>query len=288
MENEAVQNAPDNVLHGTSIEPREVPQIQSPDAAPLPEADVDYQRTSSVNLSPTVSVDREEDLQEPSQISDWYYADGVAGKGDKPEWFNDKTFKTIEEQARAQNEARKRLGGFVGAPEEGYELNLEEDLADLGLNEDDGILNQIADSAQELNMSQEGFNQLLNVYGTGMQEAMQQVEEENQQEYEAELTKLGPNGKEELKLIKQWSQNNIAPEMQQEFYGMLTSADRVKIFINLMDKIVPTRLSHIPPGTGLSRSHLMDMMKDPRYLNDADYQRHVDAEAENLYGVSKF
>lgn len=285
MENDSEEMS--NVPRGTIDQTSDIPQIPHPDEDHLPVENVDYQKASAVNLSPTVEVDKDNQLQEPSEDAEWYYADGVPGTGPKPDFFNSKTFKTLFDQARAQNEARKQLGSFTGAPDEGYELNVDESLNELGLNEEDVTLNAVADIAQELNMSQEGFDRLLNVYGNGMKEALDSLTAEEETQYQEELKKLGPNGKEDLKLIKQWCQNNIPDDLHQEFYGMLTSAGRVKIFVDLMDKIVPTRLSHVPPGTGLSRQHLLEMMKDPKYLTDTDYQRHVDSEAENLYGVRK-
>ncbi len=58
-------------------------------------------------------------------MEDWYYSQQegqpVLGRGDKPEWFNEKTFKSVEEQAKAYPELRKlynsKLKGLSGAPE---------------------------------------------------------------------------------------------------------------------------------------------------------------------------
>jgi len=62
----------------------------------------------------------------------WMWGDDITGTGEKPEWFKDSKYKSVSEQAKAYTELEKRLGGFVGAPKEGYQLNEE-----LGVNSDD-------------------------------------------------------------------------------------------------------------------------------------------------------
>ena len=42
--------------------------------------------------------------------------EATAEEGERPEWLKDK-YKTVEDQAKAYNDAEKKLGGFSGSPE---------------------------------------------------------------------------------------------------------------------------------------------------------------------------
>jgi hypothetical protein len=253
---------------------------------------LNIERSHVVDASPTIRVvdegGAENSVNTPPPLTpNWYYADGVGGKGEKPEWFNEGTFKTVEEQAKAQNEARKKLGQFSGAPEDGYELSLGEENQDIIVDESDALLNKFANIASELNMSQDGFNQILGMYFEEMKGYANQEEEQNQEYWKEEMKKLGPNGAEELKILKQWSRNALPEDLHGRFDDLITSADSVKIFQALIDTTVPTQLTHVAPGTGINRHQLRDLMKNPLYGRDQDFTRHVDAEANALYGRTK-
>lgn len=247
----------------------------------------------TVNISdqavePTVALQSEENFPDGAEEEiKWFYADGIEGTGEKPEWFNDKTFKTLSDQAKAQGELRKKLAGFTGSPKEGYEIQLGEQFEGMELDEEDPTLNQFADIADELNMSQEGFSKVINFYLGESQKVAQEEEQESRNYWEEQLKELGPNGVEELKLLQQWSRNALPEDLQESFYNLITDAKTVKIFQALIDQTIPTQLTHVAPGTGIDRSQLQELMKDPRYQLDGDFQRHVDAEAEALYGKKK-
>jgi hypothetical protein len=271
--------------HPELAQPQEAPVVQVAPEVPLV-APEDIEHTPAVDVSPTVIVDKPP-LNPVEPDADWFFAEGIPGKGEKPEYFNDKTFKTLADQAKAQTELRKKLASFTGSPEEGYEISLKEELASVEMDEEDPLLNQFAELASEMNMSQDGFNQVLNFYVE--ENAKFAQEESTQQEtyWKAEYEKLGPNGAEDLKLLKQWAQHNIPDEMQSAFDDMVTTADSVKIFNLLMDKIIPSNVSHISAGTGLSRHNLQELMKDQKYGRDQDFTRHVDSEAQALYSIKK-
>ena len=97
----------------------------------------------------------------------WFFADGVEGQGDKPEWFKEGTFKDISAQAenytKLQSHHNKLLGGFTGAPEGDYEYSLPQALEEAGVELDtsDPYLKDFANYARDNNMSQEIFSGLL-------------------------------------------------------------------------------------------------------------------------------
>lgn len=247
--------------------------------------------THVVDVGPTVKLIEESPEQSTSSENvgtpDWFYADGVNGTGEKPSWFNDQTFNTIEDQAKAQNEARKKLGGFTGPPDEGYELGPLGDNEEIAFDENDPFLTRFAETAQDMKMSQDGFNQMLNMYANEVKQIEIEEKEETEQFWKDELQKLGPDGVEELKILKQWSRNALPEELHEKFDDMVTSADVVNVFKTLIDRTVPTQLTHVAPGTGINRFQLRDMMKDPKYGRDDEFTRHVDSEAEALYGRTK-
>ncbi len=274
-----------NEQHPEVSEVQQETQSATPETPSLVDPEI-LDHTPTVDVSPTVTVDKPP-LEQIQPDADWFFAEGVPGKGEKPECFNDKTFNTILDQAKAHPQLRKKLASFTGAPEEGYEVTLNEELSTIEMDEDDPLLNQFADLAANMNMSQDGFNELLNFYVSESSKYVQEEVQSQEEYWKTEYDKLGPNGPEDIKLLKQWATHNIPDELRDSFENMITSADHVKIFNMLMDKIIPTQLTHVSAGTGLSRHHLQQMMADAKYGRDPDYTRHVDSEANQLYSIQK-
>lgn len=101
-----------------------------------------------------------ESTGEPPAEPSYFFADGIAGQGEKPDWLIDSKYKNVSEQAKGYNEIRKQLGAFTGAPEnyehfqpEGFELN-----------PDDPVLESAREWAKGQNMNQDGFNSLVDMY----------------------------------------------------------------------------------------------------------------------------
>ena len=82
--------------------------------------------------------------------AEWYFTEGVAGQGDRPDFFKDK-YKTLADQAKAYTDLESRFGGFTGAPEQ-YEIPE-------GF-EEDPIVATLAKYGKDSNMNQELFAQL--------------------------------------------------------------------------------------------------------------------------------
>lgn len=117
-------------------------------------------------------------------MSEFSYADGVAGEGDAPEWFKADKYANVSEQAKAYVEAEKqlkslsdkahqfnqtekelndlrvRLGSFTGAPET-YELSLPEGVE---IDPEDPMIARAQEWAKGLNLNQEGYNSALAMY----------------------------------------------------------------------------------------------------------------------------
>src|SRR6056297_936228 len=84
---------------------------------------------------------------------EWMFAEGYAGVGDKPEYLKE-NFKSVSAQAEAYVELEKKFGSFTGAPKDGYELPE-------NLDKEDALVEEVMKFGTEHNMSQDGFNQLM-------------------------------------------------------------------------------------------------------------------------------
>ena len=165
--------------------------------------------------------------------------EGQQQEHERPEWLLDKYAtdgKTVDEataeQAKAYKELSGKFGAFTGAPEEYAEVALSYELKEMGIeiSADDPMLEAAKEFAKESNMSQEGFNGMVNLY------AMQQVAEQKAQaEYkEQQLKALGPNANSRIENIQQWANKNLDPETIQGLEQIATSAESVKAIERLI------------------------------------------------------
>lgn len=167
------------------------------------------------------------------------HVEGQQQEAERPEWLLDKYAtdgKTVDEataeQAKAYKELSGKFGAFTGAPEEYAEVALSDELKEMGIeiSADDPMLEAAKEFAKESNMSQEGFNGMVNLY------AMQQVAEQKAQaEYkEQQLKALGPNANSRIENIQQWANKNLDPETIQGLEQIATSAESVKAIERLI------------------------------------------------------
>ncbi len=181
-------------------------------AAPVAEKDfLDYAAEETSQDSTT----------EGASSPPWFFADGVPGTGPKPEYYKAEKYKTLADQAKAQVELEQKLGVFTGAPEQYSFENLSE-----AINKESGLLKALAPKFKELNMSQTGFENLVNSFVEIQQQSLEIHPEDI-------IKDLGPNGAETFGRVAAWAKNNFTPEEQNIFREIATSADAIK----LLDKI---------------------------------------------------
>lgn len=84
------------------------------------------------------------------------------GQGEKPTWFKQDKYKTVAAQAEAYVALESRFGSFTGAPKDGYKLNLPEGVAPEAVNQNSPIFTEFGKWAAQNQLSQEGYNQLVN------------------------------------------------------------------------------------------------------------------------------
>lgn len=162
--------------------------------------------------------------QQPKEIQEWYLADGVKGNGDKPDYFNDKKYKNLMEQAKATPGLEKKLGAFVGAPEQ-YDMKI---LQDAGLEvASDGIGGEFLSVAKKLNMSQEGFNEIMAMYAKDIQSRLPLDRTQI-------VSGLGEGGEETYSKVGQWL-TNIG--LSKDELSVVDQSIMTSSMIRVLDKI---------------------------------------------------
>lgn len=248
----------------------------------MTESLIDPAQVEEIAQTENVNVEGESPETEKQQEALWYFADGLPGTGEKPEYLLPK-FKTVADQAKSYIEAEKRLGGFKGAPE-AYELALPEEISEkVSINAEDPLFQSFAATAKELNMSQDGFNKIVGVYA-------EKMAEQQKVNLEKELSELGEDAPQRIKTLTQWAMNNFDKSEFQTIAQIATSASAIKLLEKMRSKMTSTRIpenvdkENIAVPYEVRKSQLQQMVSDPRYKNDPGYRQQVDAEYERFYG----
>lgn len=213
----------------------------------------------------------------------------------KPDFLLDKYLaegrsmeESIAEQAKGYGELQKRFGAFTGSPEE-FELSLSDELKEAGaeLSADDPLVQEAMKFAKESNMSQEGFNGLVNLY------VEQQVAEAKAlTEYKAEQMKeLGSNAQARIENISQWGAKNLDGETFEALKGMATSAESVKAIEQLISKIgngsVDPQDAQNNSGFGVEELRKMQFEKDEhgnrKIQTDPEFRKRYNKLAAEVY-----
>jgi len=180
----------------------------------------------STEVSAEQSVSDAVSEQEPS----FYYAEGIAGTGDKPEYLKDK-YQTVEAQARAYGDLEGRFGAFTGAPDD-YQVLLSQEQADAGmeLDAEDPFISSMLEFAKESNMNQAGVDGLINLHL--MNEATRSDELKT---FQAEqVAALGENGQGRIDNLEKWGNANLPSDMVDGFKDLVHSAESAKAVEHLI------------------------------------------------------
>lgn len=178
-------------------------------------------------------------LEGATELGDGEYwlSEGVKGSGDMPEWYNAEKYKSVAEQAKAQRELEKRLGGFTGAPKDGYQ-------APEGVDAEDELFQQLQQFGEKTNMSQDALAeawQLLSAQDSVAQEVSQ----------EAELAKLGDNASQRISQADTVLRNNLSAEDYEKAKNLVTTAESVELIETMVRAMQPAKLpidGNIQPG----------------------------------------
>ena len=240
--------------------------------------------TSTPSIGEEAKVFDTQAVETPTETTEapasWMWGDDITGTGDKPEWFKDSKYKSVSEQAKAYTELEKRLGGFVGAPKEGYQLNEE-----LGINSDDPSIKAVLDVLGKSNASNEVANELISSYVQA-----QQAQEEGRRAKELEL--LGTNADYRINAIKEFATSAIPSHLQDTFNGMVTSAAGIEVVEALMKKMQGSVVA--PDGTTSAVKMDSDKLREMMFAKndngqlkssiDPEYKKMVDKAYRDFYG----
>lgn len=160
-------------------------------------------------------------LPDGDQGSTWRWSDDVAADGEAPDWFMHDKYQNVSEQAKAYTELSKKFGQFSGAPKDGYDLEKYKDALDM----ENPFLVKIMESAKEMNMSQGGLDQLL--------ELVKDYEEQSTFNPKDFMESLNSDEKNMAALLSQWGQNNFSSDE----FDILSSWITDKSSLNLLAKI---------------------------------------------------
>jgi len=196
----------------------------------------------------------------------------------------------MELQAKSYGELQAKLGAFTGAPES-YEVGLSQDLQDAGVMfaDDDPMLDLAKEYAKDSNMNQEGFNNLLELYGQqllGEQEALLQQRGE-------EIKLLGPNAESRLENINAWASANLDAETVAGLQEAGQTAAGVKAIEQLIAKTqnspVAPDASPAPSAPSDSAVKAMQFEKDEngnrRINTDPAFRKEYERKRDQLHGT---
>lgn len=218
---------------------------------------------------------------------DWFVAPDVKGQGDKPDWFNDKQFNTVYDQAKSAKEMRQKLGAFSGAPNE-YSLELGDDYKGVELDTEDPLLKDFTEFAKTNKMSQEAYTDTIKMFVSYSQLQDQHQEKELTEFQTMELEKLGgiEEAKGKIDEMCQWFGQNFPNCDVEDFKDMMYFADAFNIFRVMRDKMSYAKVpSSDLQNVDLTPDHeLRAMINSPKYLSDPSYQKMVDAKYKAKYG----
>lgn len=255
-------------------------------AEAAPEATVDTTQDTGLSgdaaavaevVGSTAAVDPNQDAQAVAEAvgtagetATWSFADGVPGQGDVPEWFKADKYKSVADQAKAYKDLESRFGSFTGAPEEYADVQLNEQLVEMGveLDKEDPMYQDALEFAKSLDMNQEGFDKMIELY------AMNQVAEQQAiQDHKAEqIQQLGPQAEARINNINAWANRNLPPEMIEGLQEMATSASTVQTLERLIAMSRPAQVAPSgEPVSGITEGELREM----QFETDKNGQRRI-------------
>jgi len=228
---------------------------------------------------------------------------------DKPEFVQDKFWDAdrkevnLENLASSYNALEKKLGSRtedlskqvrqdleqerLGKTPEEYKVNLPElpENVDVSVSDDMEIVQWWKDTAKKNGLSQEQFDEGVNVFITNAMATLPNVN--------TEMEKLGDSSKERVEAAELWSKKNLSPEAYNTFSSIASTAEGVKAIEEIMtmtkDSPMPTTPTQVSVTPDLV--DLKSMMNDPRYYDsnkrDDSYIKRVTELYEKAYESKK-
>jgi len=223
----------------------------------------------------------------------WMLAEGVNGEGETPEWFKGDKYGTVVDQAKAYKELESRFGSFTGSPEE-YAVNLSEELTERGIEigTDDPLYEEALSFAKDSNMSQEGFDKMMNLYATSKVAEGEALELHKQ----AEIASLGDNAQARIDNLTNWGKANLPADLFDGFQEMATSANAVRAMEKLisMSRNAPISPESVKAQSGITAEEVQKMQfeKDEygnrRLQTDPAFRAKFNKLKEQVWGSEEY
>lgn len=188
-------------------------------------------------------VDKPEEVVDPNSADAYLLAEGVMGKGKKPEWFKADKYKTVEEQARAYVEAEKRFGAFVGAPKDGkYEAPPMPEGIEGEFITDHPVMQKFGEWAAKSQLSQAGYNEVLSL--------LAEYEASQVPDMAAIKQSLGANADQRIGAVTGWAKANLSPDQFAVFRDVGKTAAAGQM-LQIMEAVIDkARATTTPPRVG--------------------------------------
>ena len=223
------------------------------------------------------------------------------GNESPPEWLLADKYMTGErtiqeatqEQAKAYGELRSQFGAFTGAPEN-YEVALSDAVKEAGgvLDMEDGLLVEAMKFAKDSNMSNDSFNELVNIF------QMSQIADDSAmaEQRESEMKALGPNAESRINNINAWANKNLSAEDVAGLQEVATTAGGIRAIERLISQTrnAPVAVDNQQAAPSISMSELKEaQFKKDDYGNlkmasDPEYRKKVEAMFEQKYGTENY
>lgn len=181
---------------------------------------------------------------------------------------------SLEEQAKGYGELQSKFGSFTGAPE-AYEITLSDEIVEKGIEIDseDPLLVRAMEFAKETNMSQEGFNQMVNLHVENQLAEQQALSEVKASEFKG----LGNNAQSRIDSVNSFIGANFDGEMVAAIQGMATSAESISAIEALIARSRSTPVA--PEGGESTPSVTADEIKAMQFEKDANGNRRIQTDA---------
>lgn len=190
-------------------------------------------------------------------------------------------FKSVDDLKKSYQELEKKLGSFIGAPEE-YELSMPEGVADLSTDDlgFDDRLSAVREAAKELNMSQDGFTKLVHAFIAADQQM-------NTVHVERELAALGPDAPARISDVSTFYAKAFGEDDFMTVREIARTADGVQFLERAMQKMRNT--STIPATVTAatatqSEQQWRDSVDWKRYESDRTYRESRLADLRRIVG----
>jgi len=224
---------------------------------------------------------QENEQVEESSVEDtsWYLSEGVAGEGEVPEWFKTGKYKTVEDQAKAYQGLESKLGSFTGAPKDGYEVVIPEDIQ-AEIADDDPLLSGFNEWATEAGLSQDAHSQLLGVY------LANQVAQ--QPSMEDEMKRIGKDAQQRISDVVQWAKSSFDEDEFQTLQQVATTADGFKLIERMRSLGRETQISApdtAKPVNAVTQEALYEMIADERYQSSPSFRAEVEQKFKDFFGT---